>query len=233
MGRRLEAVTPASLEDGGRAYVDQVTGERWTVRTFPTADQAGMTVAAAALYRLVGVAAPAVRLVELEGRPAVAWPRLAAWFPLHLVPADVSTDLVQELPADVWIGNSRIPDGIKARRYQLPGSALLVRWDLSGCLAYRAHGRPDGAFTPGDVSELGQVLELEDYARGVSSPELLAPMAERLAAVTEDQARRALELGGLAPERVAVLAPALLARRSLVALAVADLVKKGPPRSRR
>lgn len=234
MGRRLQ-VLEAVASDGTRLAIDRVTGARWTVRLVPTADQAGMAVAAGALYRLVGVAAPAARLVELEGRRQVAWPELLAWFPWRgdLV-ARHARAAALELPADAWISNSRLPDGVRARMFAIPDTAALVRWDLTGCLAYRAAGRPDGAFTPGEVSELGAALELPAYQVAKASPELLGPMAARVAAVTEDQVRAALELGGLEPARLAVLSAALLARRSLIALRVLELIRapRGGARSR-
>jgi len=215
-GRRLVPVGAGP----GRAQVleDLVTARRWwTVGEL--GELAGLPVVAGALYRLVGVAAPAARLVELEeGRRAVH-PQPEAWEPVNAQRLELHRPtFAGELPADAWLGWAGRTAQLRARVHAMPaGMAATLRLGLDYTLG-RAGSRKAPTWGV-DAPGLAELLAVKPWAG--AEPRAMIPLAERLARVTDGQIVRAVALGQLeAGDR---LAATLIARRDLVARDVLEL----------
>lgn len=212
-------------ELGARLLVDRLTGARWWGRSFTDPDQAGTTVVVAQLYQVLGVAVPRVRLAELGGATWAVHPEPRAWD--ELGPELVGLwgrQLAAELPADAWLGNTGGPGAMRARQVEIPGTAGTLRLDLSACLNFRGPGRRDPTWAADDLAELRGALAAPPrsalgkvYQVAKASPELLAPMVQRVAAVTEAEIVAAVTAGSLGDRARAGLVASLIGRRELVA----------------
>lgn len=222
----------AAPELGAALLVDRVTGARWWGRSYSDADQAGTTVVAAQLYQLLGVAVPRVRLAQVEGDTWAVHPEPRAWDELDAdLVARWGRQLAGDLPADAWIGNTGGPAAMRARQVEIPGMALTLRLDLAACLTFRGPGRRDASWTADDLAELRQALDAPSrstlgkvYQTAKASPQLLAPMVEKIATLTEAEIVGAVSAGRLSDRARAGLVAALIGRRELVAVEFQRLI---------
>ncbi len=220
MGARL-ITTGVATDMGSTLHRDVMTGLLWAVRTYATRAQAGQTVIAAALYRLAGVASPALRLVDMGGRNAVAWPELYRWpkRSAAVLAADHGIELAKGLAADSWLDNVLIPSGIRVRALPIAGTAATLRANLAGCLEWRGAGRKSTRWTPGTSAILTSAMGPKGpalWAAARANPETVQAGARRVASISEARIRQAVTLGGLSPEGAAALLGTLVGRREAV-----------------
>jgi len=200
---------------------DLVTGRRWWT-VGETGARAGLAVIAGALFRLVGVGAPAARLVELEGERLAVHPAPVAWEPFAGQVLELQAAAVRaELPADAWVAYRGGLPGLRGRPVALPaGMFTTLRLALGSTL-----GRAGGRAAPTWGVEIPELQELRASRPWAGArPQELAASAERVAAVTESEVRQAVALGELEAPEAAKLSATLLGRRDLVAHAVLDLI---------
>lgn len=220
MGARL-TTTGTATDMGSTLYRDVVTGLLWSVRTYATRAQAGQTVIAAALYRLAGVASPALRLVEVGGRQAVAWPELHQWpkRSAAVLASDYGAELAKGLAADSWLDNVLIPSGIRVRALPIAGTATTLRANLAGCLEWRGSGRKSTGWTPGTSAILHAAMAPKGpaiWAAARATPETVQAGARRVVSIPEAKIRQAVALGGLTAEGAAALLGTLVGRREAI-----------------
>ena len=220
-GRRLVPVGAAPGR--GQVLEDMITARRWWTVGEP-GDLAGLPVVAGALYRLVGVAAPAARLAQLEDGRRAVHPQPEAWEPLDARRLELHrSTLSGELPADAWLGWAGGTAQLRARLHAMPaGMAATLRLGLDYTLG-RAGSRPAPRWGV-DAPDLAELLAVKPWA-GLE-PRAMIPLAERLARVTDAQVRRAVALGQL--EDGGRLTATLIARRDKVARDVLDLATGRP-----
>lgn len=201
---------------------DLITGRRWWT-VGETGPRASLPVVAGALYRLVGVAAPAARLVVLGGQLQAVHPEPQAWEPLtgatltRWLPT-----LVQELPADAWLAWAGGASGIRGRVHAMPGGlAGTMRLALGDTLG-RRRGRKAPTWGV-DAPELEGLVSSRPW---ISARDLgpMGPMGRRLARVTDTAIRQAVALGRLEAPEAGALAATLMGRRDVVAGKVKALI---------
>lgn len=195
-GARLDP-TGERHDLGGEIVVDVLTGARWWELRAPRL-QLGFVVTAGALYRALGLAAPAWRLVERDGARAAVCPELGAWIRLLAVPEEIDA-IRRSRAADVWMlfgGRARF----RQRRHAIEGLPVVCRYDLSSAFGYTGRARRDMDWGP-------RVAGADDL--GTAD----VPMLERIAAVDDTTLRRAVALGDLVDDDAAELLGTLTARR--------------------
>lgn len=222
-GNRLAPVGPGP----GSAQIleDLATGNRWWT-TGERGNLAGLAVVAAALYQVVGVAAPAARLVELDGERLAVHPEPRAWSSMARVLELHRATLSRELPADAWLGYRGGLAGLRGREHGMPASmASTMRLALGSTLG-RAGGRKAPTWGV-EVPELWELLATAPW-KG-TAPRSMLPMAELVAGVSERRIRQVVNAAQLEAGEAAALIATLLGRRDQVARAVLTLAGGAPP----
>lgn len=219
LGQRL---TPLAAGPGGRQVLgDLMTGERWWT-TGKAGGQARAAVSAGVLYRLVGVAAPAARLANLPGGETAVHPEPREWYTLDraLWPTWKET-VAAQLPADAWLGWRAGRKGIRGRSIAGGQGPGVLRLDIGATLGWTPGGQrvSQWGLSVPSVSGGLQVIAETDVDRQV-----LAPMAQTLAGVTDRQIGEGLIAAGLDRQAAAVLRAVLIGRRDLVVAQVEDLI---------
>lgn len=209
----------ARLWPAGGAYRDVLTGSTWEVSP-ETGPAAGAQVVAAALYRDVGVLAYPVRLVQLDGERRAAWPSPAAW--TWKPAADIGRPLLEvelarlhaEAPVDAWLGAGARPRvALRDEPHELTG--ITCRSDLRAVLGW-SEGEPARAWPTSPAAQLPTAGPYKGMTRAAWST-----MAARVANMSIRTLEHAITLGGGdATERARLLGD-LIARRGMLADAIA------------
>lgn len=214
LGARL---IPVGWADEAQVLEDLVTGSRWWT-VGEAGALAGLAVVAGALYRRVGVAAPAARLAVVAGERRAVHPEPRAWEAVAGQVVELqAAHLAAELPADAWTGWRAGLAGMRGRALPVPAPlAATMRLELGACLGRHAgRAAPTWGVEPAELGELRA-----RFPWSTATPASLAPVADRLAAVTDAQVRQAVALGQLEDGAAERLAAVLIGRRDAVARAV-------------
>ncbi len=209
----------ARLRPTPTGWRDVITGGAWSV----SAEQgpaAAAQVVAAALYRRLGVLTYPVRLVELDGERRAAWPSPAPWTWTPAV--DIGRPLFDveiarmrlECPADAWLGTGVKPRvHLRAEPHELTGTTC--RSDLRSVLGWADGGSASG--WPGrpalDLPRWGPYAGMQRAA--------WSPMVGRVADLPISALEAAIALGGGDAIEAATMLGALIARRGMLASAIA------------
>jgi hypothetical protein len=213
LGDRL---IPIGWAGEAQVHEDLVTGGQWWT-CGEVGELAGLAVVAGALYRRLGVAAPAARLAVVGGTRRAVHPAPNAWEPMAGAVAELHAATVgAELPADAWIGWRGGLAGMRGRALPVqPPLAATLRLDLGACL-----GRTAGKASTTWGVAAGELATLRARAPWSSAtPAGLEPMARRLAVVTDAQIRGLVSFGQLEAATADRLAAELIGRRDAVARA--------------
>lgn len=197
-------------------------GSQWYVKQPKTSDHARNEHLAAQLYRLAGVEMPEVRLVEMQSGQLGLASRIIDGLsnnPSALL--DKATAGVREhFAVDAWLGNWDVV-GATHDNLLLSGNRA-VRIDVGGSLLYRAQGDPKGAAWNDLASEWFSMRTMKgstssNVFAGASGEELFEGV-KRVAAITPDQIRAAVERSGFDDRTAEELIRSLVARqKSIVA----------------
>lgn len=226
LGARLRREGSAP-ELGAELWRDRLTARPWWVLRLGDELHRRQVVIAGVLYREVATAAPSWRLVQLAGVEVLgveAPAEWATWSPTKLG-ATYGADLALDLGPDAWLGNQRLLEGLRARELAIPGTANLLRLDLTGCLAFKGEGQASAArdFAAGGPADLDRALQAKAgpraalYATAQAEPELVQQGLRRVAGVTDDEVAAAVRAGGLPPGPEGDLVRRLIARRDALA----------------
>lgn len=218
-------------ELGAELWRDRLTSRPWWVVRLGDELHRRQVVIAGVLYREAGVAAAEWRVVVLAGVEVLACPAPLAWatWPAAELGRVYGADLARELATDAWLGNQRLLEGLRARELAIPGTANLLRLDLTGCLAFKGEGTASAPrdFAAGAPADVARALEARAgwraalYATAQAEPDLVRQGLARVAGITDDQVADAIRAGGLAPGDAGPLHKRLLARRDALAAQLA------------
>lgn len=213
----------------GGTYVDEATGTEWYVKFPASEDMARNEVLAAKLYEAAGIDVPDLRLIQLEGQPAIA-SRIVDGLAKGAPDALAKGGALDGFAVDAWLANWDVA-GATMDNLLLRGSRAF-RVDTGGALRYRAQGGLKGqAF--GD-----QVTEIQSLRNAGTAPQAsrvfgkmtdadLEQSVARVLAVDDSTIDRLLaEFGPREPSERAALAARLKARRE-------DLARQFPNAARR
>lgn len=228
----LAKIGPQEGSNEGGLYQDINTGVAWYVKWMPE-ERLRNEVLASKLYQAAGVEAPDLRIIELDGRRAIA-SRIIEGLAIDrnaLTSARVP-GAYEGFAADAWLADWDVV-GLKFDNLKV-GNGRAVRIDVGGALRFRAQGTQKGAAF-GDV-----VGELESLRNPGTNPQASQVFAGVTDADIEDGVRRILaipdqriadlvdEFGPLdARERTRLLAT-LLARRQYLAERYPNARPKAP-----
>lgn len=232
LGARLSPTTSPSVvsTELGAVHRDAVDGSIWIVAEGTDEYQARSQVAAAALYRRLGIEAPEVRLVRKPGGSlAAAWRDPRGWTGADVpdLAAKAGEELAASMPADAWVGNWNVfgtsGNGFAAvREHPIPGlGGRSLRLSFRGVFDRRFTGgeKPAGAWTAGKVDELATFLDASKAPRAAEAFHLahadrsrLLPMMDRIGKVTAEEVDAALDLAGFAGAERSALQSTLLGR---------------------
>lgn len=213
----LTQIGPQKGSNPGGLFQDTQTGTQWYVK-FPPLEQARNEILAARLYAAAGIDVPDLRLVTINGQPALASKIIDG------LSKGTPTQLAKAAPGytvDAWLANWDVV-GLNYDNLLLRGGVPL-RIDVGGSLRFRAQGGLKGAAW-GD-----EVLEIDSLRNPVTNTQSAKVFGKISDADLEDGARKVLavpeqtirdlveEFGPLdAVERKQLLAT-LLARREDIA----------------
>lgn len=217
LGARLTTeASSTGVQELGTAYRDTVDGTVWIVDEGAVDEyQARTQVAAAALYRRLGVDAPEARLVRRpDGKLTAAWRNPIGWShpELQEVADKAGAELASTMPADAWLGNWNAfglsgQSHVGIREHPIPGlGGRTLRANVRGVFDRRFTGgsKPTGAWRADAVDELATFLDVdkapraaEAFALAAQDRSRLLPMMERIGALRDDEIDVALDLAGL------------------------------------
>ncbi len=193
----------------GGTYVDEATGTEWYVKFPASEDMARNEVLAAKLYEAAGIDVPDLRLIQLEGQPAIA-SRIVDGLAKGTPDALAKGGALDGFAVDAWLANWDVA-GATFDNLLLRGSQAF-RVDTGGALRYRAQGGLKGqAF--GD-----QVTEIQSLRNAGSAPQASKVFGKMADADIERSVARVLAIDDSTIDRlVAELGPRDPADRSALA----------------
>lgn len=148
---QLVQIGPQKGSNRGGTYVDKATGTEWYVKFPASEDIARNEVLAAKLYEAVGIDVPDLRLVTIEGQPAVA-SRLVDGLTKGSPDQLVKGGAFDGFGADAWLANWDVAGATMDNL--LVRGARSVRVDTGGALRYRAQGGLKGSAWGDQVTEI-------------------------------------------------------------------------------
>ena len=222
----------------GGTYKD-ARGIEWYVKTPQTEDHARNEMLANELYRYAGANVPEMKLVTLDGKPAVASRMLPsgmqqlAKFPSSGAHAKFAIDAIKrDFAADAWLANH---DVIGLGRDNILVSPIdpdqVVRIDQGGALRYRAQGQPKQNFGP----KVAEFETMRDPNIAPQAAQIFGPMSDqellysinRVLLVPEQDIRDAVaKFGPADPAEAQKLADTLIARQDDLREIRKDLMAK-------
>ena len=208
-----QKVGPQAGSNPGGLYRDLQGREHYV--KFIGDERAGTEALAARLYQSAGVNMPRLRLIEMDGRRGLASEIIQG--PL------VSSSRINPLAlnearegfvADAWLANWDVVGDDFDNLLWGPGNRA-VRVDTGGALTFRAQGARKGSLFGDRVDELDSLRDasIDRQAAdifGEITEEQLRDGAVRVAAITDDEIREAVQAFGLGDD----LADTLIARRN-------------------
>lgn len=135
----------------GGTYVDEATGTEWYVKFPASEDMARNEVLAAKLYEAAGIDVPDLRLIQLEGQPAIA-SRIVDGLAKGTPEALAKGGAFDGFAVDAWLANWDVA-GATMDNLLLRG-ARAFRVDTGGALRYRAQGGLKGQAFGDQVTEI-------------------------------------------------------------------------------
>lgn len=203
----------------GGLYEHVDTGERWYIKTPQTDDHARNEALAAALYRAIGVDAPDVVTLNVNGRLGVASKIVDG---AEKKPAALKAGTVQGAAdgfvADAWLANWDVV-GLSFDN-MLVANGKAIRLDTGGALLYRAQGGAKGAAFGTKVAELDTLRDAAKNPQAAAvfkhvGDDHLKAGAERLSLLDDAKIRSLVdELGPGDAQQRAKLADTLIARKA-------------------
>jgi SPP1 gp7 family putative phage head morphogenesis protein len=213
----------------GGTYVDEATGTEWYVKFPASEDMARNEVLAAKLYEAAGIDVPDLRLIQLEGQPAIA-SRIVDGLAKGSPEALAKGGAFDGFAVDAWLANWDVA-GATLDNLLVRGTQAF-RVDTGGALRYRAQGGLKGqAF--GD-----QVTEIQSLRNAGTAPQASRVFGKMTDADIEQSVARVLaiddstidrmlaEFGPRDPSERGALSARLKARRD-------DLARQYPNAARR
>lgn len=198
----------------GGLYQDTTTGTRWYVKRPSNPEQARNEVLSAKLYELAGIEVPDLRLITMDGRPAVASRIIDGLAVGSLAQLAKAAD---GFAVDAWLANWDVVgldfDNLLVR------DGVPVRVDTGGALRFRARGGLKGSAFGDEVLEIESLRNAGTNAQAAAvfgrlTPAQLGASVARVLAIEPEDIRRLVdEFGPLdCTEREQLLAT-LMARR--------------------
>ncbi len=219
--------------NAGGLYTDTM-GQKWYVKIPKSEDHAKNELLAAKLYEAAGVAVPELKLVQSNGKAAIA----SKWVDgMSKVGADIkhADGALEGFAVDAWLANyDSVGTGYDNLLKDADGKA--VRIDVGGALLYRAQGLPKTNFNA-SVVELQGMLDpnVNHYASqvfGGITPAQLKAGSTKVAAVSPETIKDLVDqYGPGSADEKAALADLIIARRETVLAAhppVKAKAKKAP-----
>ncbi len=218
----LVQIGPQKGSNPGGLYQDTRTGTQWYIKRPGNPEQARNEVLAGKLYELAGIEVPDLRLVTIDGQPAIASKiidGLTKGKPAQLAKAG------DGFAVDAWLGNW----DVVGQGYDnlLMRAGVPVRVDTGGALRFRAQGGLKGSAWGDEVLEIdtlrnaGTNPQSAEVFGKISQAQIEASVAKVLSIPEPDIRRLVDEFGPLDAIEREKLARTLLARQ-------ADLGKRYP-----
>lgn len=135
----------------GGTYVDEATGTEWYVKFPASEDIARNEVLAAKLYEAAGIDVPDLRLITMEGQPAIA-SRIVDGLAKGTPDALAKGGALDGFAVDAWLANWDVA-GATLDNLLIRGSRAF-RVDTGGALRYRAQGGLKGQSFGDQVTEI-------------------------------------------------------------------------------
>lgn len=135
----------------GGTYVDEATGTEWYVKFPASEDMARNEELAAKLYEAAGIDVPDLRLIQLEGQPAIA-SRIVDGLAKGTPDALAKGGALDGFAVDAWLANWDVA-GATMDNLLMRG-ARAFRVDTGGALRYRAQGGLKGQAFGDQVTEI-------------------------------------------------------------------------------
>lgn len=212
----------------GGTYVDEATGTEWYVKFPASEDMARNEVLAAKLYEAAGIDVPDLRLIQLEGQPAIA-SRIVDGLAKGAPDALAKGGALDGFAVDAWLANWDVA-GATMDNLLLRGSRAF-RVDTGGALRYRAQGGLKGQAFGDEVTEIqslrnpGTAPQAARVYGRMTDADIEASVARVLAVDDATIDRLLLEFGPRDQADRAALAARLKARRE-------DLARRYPNAAR-
>lgn len=221
---QLVQIGPQRGSNRGGTYVDQATGTEWYVKIPASEDIARNEVLAAKLYEAAGIDVPDLRLITLNGEPAIA-SRLVDGLSKGSIEQLVKGGAFDGFAVDAWLANWDVAGATFDN--MLVRGPRAFRVDTGGALRYRAQGGLKGQAW-GDV--VNEIQSLRNPGSAPQAAKVFGKMTDadieqsvaRVLAIDDDTIDRLVaEFGPVDAGDRAALAARLKARR-------ADLAKRYP-----
>ena len=212
----------------GGTYVDEATGTEWYVKFPASEDMARNEVLAAKLYEAAGIDVPDLRLIQLDGQPAIA-SRIVDGLAKGAPDALAKGGALDGFAVDAWLANWDVA-GATMDNLLMRG-ARAFRVDTGGALRYRAQGGLKGQAFGDQVTE---IQSLRNTGTAPQAARVFGKMTDadiersvaRVLAVNDDEIDRLLaEFGPRDPATRLELSARLKARK-------ADLARQYPNAAR-
>lgn len=213
----------------GGTYVDEATGTEWYVKFPASEDMARNEVLAAKLYEAAGIDVPDLRLIQLNGEPAIA-SRIVDGLAKGTPDALAKGGAFDGFAVDAWLANWDVA-GATFDNLLLRG-ARAFRVDTGGALRYRAQGGLKGQAFGDAVTEIqslrnpGTAPQASRVFGKMTDADIEQSVAKVLAVDDATIDRLLAEFGPRDPATRAELADRLKARRE-------DLARQFPNAARR
>lgn len=179
-------IGPQKGSNPGGLYQDTTTGEKWYIKTPPSAEQARNEVLTGQLYRLAGIDTPELRLTTLNGQPAIASRIVDGLTKTNAAGLAKAEGALEGFVADAWLANWDVV-GMTYDNLLLLGKRAF-RVDTGAGLRFRAQGGAKGAAW-GD-----KVLELDTLRDKGMNPQSAAVFGKATKSQLEAGARKLLAL---------------------------------------
>ena len=195
-------------DSGGHVWFDS-TGLSWWVLDAYGARQAGHACVAAALYNAIGLLAPSIRRIELDGKVRAIHLAPTGWG--RLPPAEIRRKWSEEVDrtriADRWLRNTAtVADSMRFRERSIPTLPSMLRLKLTQTMGYRGIGHLDQGW---ETLELPEISEAE------------IPVARRIAKLSRRRIRGAVSCAGLDDRDAISLWGTLITRQEAIRRAIA------------
>lgn len=221
--QRLTQVGGQGGSNPGGLYLDQDTGIQWYVKYPDNLEALQNELLAGKLYELAGVNVPELRLITLNGKPALASRIIDGLERTTAANLAKTAGTMEGFAADAWLANWDVT-GLNLDNLLVKGGKA-YRIDVGGSLLFRAQGTAKGSAFGDFVTELETLLDPKKNAQaakvfGKITPAQLQAGVQRILAISDDQIRALVTAYG-PPKQQAALIKRLIARRN-------DLAKRFP-----